>query len=128
VETQFGYHIILVTDRKGARTVPLEEVADNIRKELENSAAQRARNEFVDELREDADVEYDESVKSTPPTVRTNVRPAPSKPDEKPDAGKADEKQGDPRPDDAKKPEGRVGEKPEANKGDDDGDKATATE
>jgi peptidyl-prolyl cis-trans isomerase C len=58
VETQFGYHLIKVTDRKEARTVPLEEAKDEISKYLKNSKEQQAVNSFIGTLREKADIEY----------------------------------------------------------------------
>ena len=58
VETQFGYHLIKVTERKEARTVPLEEAKDQISKYLQNSKEQQAVNSYIGTLREKAEIEY----------------------------------------------------------------------
>ncbi len=57
VETQFGYHIIKVTDRKPARTVPFEEVAPRINEYLSQERRQQRAGAFVDELRKKAKIE-----------------------------------------------------------------------
>lgn len=77
VETQFGYHIIKVTDRQEARTVSLEEVEGTIREELERRAIQNARAALLRELHEKTDVDYADSVQSARPTRGPGVRPAP---------------------------------------------------
>lgn len=41
VRTRFGYHVVLVTDKKAARTIPLSEVAGEIRTALEEERAGR---------------------------------------------------------------------------------------
>ena len=46
VETQFGYHVIMVEERREARTVPLEEAKDRIRQGL----AQEGQGERVEAL------------------------------------------------------------------------------
>lgn len=58
VETQFGYHLIKVTERKEARTVPLEEARDQIAKHLKNTKEQQAVSSFIGTLREKAEIEY----------------------------------------------------------------------
>jgi peptidyl-prolyl cis-trans isomerase C len=58
VETQFGYHLIKVTDRKEARTVPFEEAKDQIAKHLKNTKEQQAVNNYIGALREKAEIEY----------------------------------------------------------------------
>ena len=61
VETQFGYHLIKVTERKDARTVPLEEARDQIAKYVKNTKEQQAVNGYIGTLREKAEVEYVEA-------------------------------------------------------------------
>jgi len=58
VETQFGYHIIKVTDRKDERLFKLEEVKDNIQGHLLNHKKQEGFDVYIKELREDAEIEY----------------------------------------------------------------------
>jgi len=58
VETQFGYHLIKVSDRKDARTVPFEEAKEEIANYLKNTKEQEAVNSYIGTLREKADIEY----------------------------------------------------------------------
>jgi peptidyl-prolyl cis-trans isomerase C len=58
VETQFGDHLIKVTDRKEARTVPFEEAKDQIAKHWKNTKEQQAVNNYIGTLREKAEIEY----------------------------------------------------------------------
>ncbi len=53
VETQFGYHIIRVTDKNEAGAVPLEEVREQIRAQLANERLSQT----ISDLRENADLE-----------------------------------------------------------------------
>lgn len=57
VETEFGYHIIKVSERSEEQTMPLEEVSENIENYLVQSARQQKVQEYISSLREDADVE-----------------------------------------------------------------------
>ena len=57
VETDFGYHLILVEDRTQGRTVPFEEVEDRIRAFLIQQQQQQANQQFVQKLSEEADIE-----------------------------------------------------------------------
>lgn len=56
VKTQYGYHLIKVTDRKAARQVPLDEAKDRIRMYLENRKREEAMRQIIDDLRSKADV------------------------------------------------------------------------
>jgi peptidyl-prolyl cis-trans isomerase C len=58
VETQFGYHIIKVTEKKPEETVPLEEVKDRIKQYLTEEKSQKAVMDSVAALRKDAVVVY----------------------------------------------------------------------
>jgi peptidyl-prolyl cis-trans isomerase C len=60
VETQFGYHIIKVTDREEGRTVPFDEAEANIRAMLEGQRKQEAMKTYTDQLRAAADIEFKE--------------------------------------------------------------------
>ena len=51
VETQFGYHIIIVADRQPERTIPLDEVRDRIQTFLTNESHERLTQDLVDSLK-----------------------------------------------------------------------------
>jgi len=57
VTTQFGYHIIKVTDRKPGRVVPFEEAAGQIKQFLERQKKQDKQNSFVEGLKKKAKIE-----------------------------------------------------------------------
>jgi peptidyl-prolyl cis-trans isomerase C len=57
VETQFGYHIIKLTEKQPSRTVPLDEVRPQIQQFLENQARQQATQAFVESLKAKGKVE-----------------------------------------------------------------------
>lgn len=57
VETQFGFHIIKVEDRRGGETVPVEEAADKIRAHLTQQRLQSEVETLVTTLRNEGDVE-----------------------------------------------------------------------
>ena len=56
VKSQFGYHIIKVTDKKEARTKTLEEVKNQIKQSIKNSKQSKVWEDFVKQLRKDADI------------------------------------------------------------------------
>ena len=51
VETQFGYHIIRLTEKQPSHTVALDEVKPQIQQYLENQARQDATQKFVNSLK-----------------------------------------------------------------------------
>ena len=57
VETQFGYHIIKLEERRGAQTVSVEEASERIRPYLAQQRLEEAVQELIEELRASADVE-----------------------------------------------------------------------
>lgn len=57
VETEFGFHIIRVAEKQAARTVPFEDVREQIREYLENQSRQKATQDFVESLRSRATVD-----------------------------------------------------------------------
>jgi peptidyl-prolyl cis-trans isomerase C len=57
VETQFGYHIIRLTEKQDARTVPIDEVRLQIQQFLENQNRQEATQAFVEALKAKGKVE-----------------------------------------------------------------------
>ncbi|MCB1069284.1 MAG: peptidylprolyl isomerase [Verrucomicrobia bacterium] len=58
VETQFGYHLIKVTDRSEAGSMPLDEIKDRLGQYLTNQKRQEVVRSYIDELIEAADVTY----------------------------------------------------------------------
>jgi peptidyl-prolyl cis-trans isomerase C len=57
VTTQFGYHIIKVTDRKPGRVVPFEEAQPQIKQFLEGQKKQQHADSFIDGLKKKAKIE-----------------------------------------------------------------------
>jgi peptidyl-prolyl cis-trans isomerase C len=57
VETQFGFHIIKVTEKQTARTVPLDEVRPQVTQFIENQNRQRETSAFLAGLRAKSKVE-----------------------------------------------------------------------
>ena len=57
VETQYGWHIIKVTDERGDQVTPFEEVADDIRASLEENKRYEAQQVLLEELRAAAEIE-----------------------------------------------------------------------
>jgi len=57
VETQFGFHIIKVVEKKTARTVPLDEVRPQLTQYIENQNRQRETQAFVAGLRAKGKIE-----------------------------------------------------------------------
>jgi peptidyl-prolyl cis-trans isomerase C len=60
VETQFGYHIIKVTDREEARSIGFEEAKPGIAAFMEGQLKQQAMTALVEDLRAAATIEYPE--------------------------------------------------------------------
>ena len=58
VETEFGYHIIEVTDAKPEQTRPLSEVESQIRSQLSTEEQSEAFSKWLDEQKKQRDVEY----------------------------------------------------------------------
>jgi peptidyl-prolyl cis-trans isomerase C len=57
VTTQFGYHIILVTDRKPAGVVPFEEAQPQIKQFLEQQKKQERADAFIEGLKKKSKIE-----------------------------------------------------------------------
>jgi peptidyl-prolyl cis-trans isomerase C len=57
VKTQYGYHIIKVTDRKKEGLAPLEEVKTELMQFLKNQKSQTELDKLVNELRNTAKIE-----------------------------------------------------------------------
>ena len=57
VTTQFGYHVLKVTDKKPARTVPYEEAQAQIKQFLEQQKKQQAADTFIEGLKKKAKID-----------------------------------------------------------------------
>ncbi len=95
VETQFGYHIIKLTDRKDANVVSQEEATPAIRDELETEKLNEVRGEYIDELKKAAKIEYPEGSTEKPATEQPQMKKAEKQATEKPAADKAATKPAD---------------------------------
>lgn len=58
VKTQFGYHIIMVTDRAAAMTEPYEKVKGDIKGYLENQKQLELLDKLTESLKKNAKIEY----------------------------------------------------------------------
>ena len=58
VETQFGYHIIKVTDHAQASTVPFDQAKQDIEQYLTQQKKQQALTSYFDSLRSVSKIEY----------------------------------------------------------------------
>lgn len=56
VKTQFGYHLVKVTDKKEARTIPLEESKERIEGFLKEQKQQKALDQLLTALKQQSDV------------------------------------------------------------------------
>jgi peptidyl-prolyl cis-trans isomerase C len=57
VTTEFGYHIIKLTERKEASVVPLDQVKPRVIEFLTNQKKQERANTFIDEAKKRAKIE-----------------------------------------------------------------------
>ncbi|NLX22680.1 MAG: hypothetical protein GXY55_13590 [Phycisphaerae bacterium] len=58
VETQFGYHIIKLTDRREATTITLDQAREEIREEIRSDKVVKQEQEYAAELRKTAKIDY----------------------------------------------------------------------
>ncbi|GBE00611.1 foldase protein PrsA 1 precursor [bacterium BMS3Abin08] len=58
IETDTGYHILKVEDRRPSRQLSLKEVKDKLRRELTGSMQKKRMNELIKRLRAGAKIEY----------------------------------------------------------------------
>jgi peptidyl-prolyl cis-trans isomerase C len=67
VETQFGYHIIKVAEKKAQTILPLDEMKDRLTKYLKQEQAQKKVAEYIEGLKTNAKIEkYLEAAPATP--------------------------------------------------------------
>ncbi len=74
VETQFGYHIIKVTDHKDAGTTSFEQAKDNIITQLTRKKRSEITKKYIDSLKAEADIVYPPGKEPTPPTPALRPR------------------------------------------------------
>ncbi len=55
--TQFGYHIIKVTEKRAASTVPLDKVSPQVKQYLTNQKKQQKADAFVADLKQKSKIE-----------------------------------------------------------------------
>src|SRR5262249_61708297 len=69
VKAQYGYHVIMVTERKEGTPKPFDQVKDQIRATMRNKASQDATQNHFDELKKAANLKIDDAVLAdiTPP-------------------------------------------------------------
>ena len=80
VKTQFGYHIIKVTDRMAAGQEPYEKVKNDIKAYLQNQRELQAIDNLVESLKKSANIEYVNSEydpKEIQKAVQTEIKNAP---------------------------------------------------
>ncbi len=85
VETQFGYHIIKLTDRHEAHTTTLEEARRALSDQAQARKLGQARETLLAELREKATIEYAEGMQPpAPPRIVPTTQPAAPPPSAEP--------------------------------------------
>ena len=57
VKTQFGYHLIMVTGKKAARTIPYEEVREKIGSHLKQQKTSESIKVYIEKLKKEAKIE-----------------------------------------------------------------------
>lgn len=81
VETNFGYHIIKVTDRHEAHTTPLEEAKQALFDQALSRKVGQVREKLVAELKEKGTIEYAEGMQPpAPPKIVPTTQPAAAPP------------------------------------------------
>lgn len=66
VETQFGYHVILVTKRDAAKEMGLDDVKERIQQMLSGRKKQQAAQDYIEKLKENAQISYPGSTRAAP--------------------------------------------------------------
>jgi peptidyl-prolyl cis-trans isomerase C len=79
INTQYGYHVLLVTDRKPAQTVPFDQVKDDLAQYLKQSKGNDITRDQVASLRKTAKVEILVPEPPPAPVVETAPVQAPTK-------------------------------------------------
>ncbi len=74
VETQFGYHVIKLTEKTSAGVVKLDESKEKIETYLKQTKAQKAVVDYIAKLKEKATIEKPAAATEKPAT--TAIKPA----------------------------------------------------
>lgn len=77
VKTRFGYHIIKVTGRKESTVTTFEEAKENIMRQLKNQKKREIAKQYIEELKQKADIQYPPGKKPEPARPSPMMRPAP---------------------------------------------------
>ncbi|HUU19545.1 MAG TPA: peptidylprolyl isomerase [Sedimentisphaerales bacterium] len=67
VETRFGYHIIKVTDHKGASTTSFEQARDSLIRQLTQQKQSELANKYIESLKAAANIVYPPGKEPAPP-------------------------------------------------------------
>ncbi|MCX7712272.1 MAG: peptidylprolyl isomerase [Chthoniobacterales bacterium] len=94
VRTPFGWHIIKVTDKKPAQTLPYEQVRNDIAEYLKESRTQQANNRIIQKLRSEADIQIFIPIPSDSSLVETVEPKEDAKKDETNQPQKQDQESG----------------------------------
>jgi parvulin-like peptidyl-prolyl isomerase len=78
VETEFGYHIIKVTERKDASTVPFEEAKAGITEKLTTDQKNAIIQAYIQSLRDKATIVYPTAAAAPAAPTATPIAPAPA--------------------------------------------------
>jgi len=78
VETEFGYHVIKVTDHKKERTIPLEEVREKVVTFLDSQNRQQEIADYLQSLRAEAAIEYAPGFEPRQPAMPSGPPPVPA--------------------------------------------------
>jgi peptidyl-prolyl cis-trans isomerase C len=79
ITTQYGYHILLVTDRKPAQIVPFDQVKDDLEKFLKQRKGSEITRDQVASLRKTAKIEILVPMPAAAPAIETMPLQAPAK-------------------------------------------------
>ncbi len=77
IKTQLGCHVIRLTERKASRQLPLEEVNDQIKKQLVSQQEQKLVETFIQQLRAKAQVQIRDAANAVSKTAPANKPVAP---------------------------------------------------
>lgn len=62
LKSDFGYHVVRVTDRKPEHNIPFEAVRDSLREQIRRKKAQEGLQAYLDKVRAAADIRYNQGL------------------------------------------------------------------